>query len=220
MKFLSYDTPFGKIGTMIFDLIWLQILVVLTSIPLITVGASFTAMHTVLLKMYRDDLPSLTKEYFRAFKSNFKQATLIWLLYAVCIAVMLVDYLMSAQIPDTGLRIVLQLLPIPLIILCITLTWVFVLLSRYQNTIRQTLKNSLLICISRPFTTIGMILFSLAPAVLLIFVPSITMLVVFMGITTAGYMCAVLYSRIFDQLEGTDWRKEAAKALAESMQEK
>jgi Zn-dependent membrane protease YugP len=38
MRFLSYDTPFGKIGTMIFDLIWLQILVVLTSIPLITVG--------------------------------------------------------------------------------------------------------------------------------------------------------------------------------------
>lgn len=219
MKFLSYDSPLGKIGTTLFDLIWLQILLVLTSIPLFTIGASFTAMHTVLLKMYRDELTSVSKEYFRAFASNFKQATLIWLLYMVCIAVMVADYLLSIQIPDTGLRIVLQLLPIPLIILCITLTWVFVLQSRYQNTIRQTLKNSLLICISRPFTTVGMILISAVPAVLLVFVPSMTMLVVFMGITTAGYMCAILYSRIFDQLEGTDWRKQAAKELAESMRE-
>ena len=219
MKFLSYDSPLGRIGTAIFDLIWLQILVVLTSIPLITIGASFTAMHSVLLKMYRDELSSLSREYFRAFISNFKQATLIWLLYVVCIAIMLVDYIVSAQLPDTGLRIVLQLLPIPLVLLCVTLTWVFVLLSRYQNTIRQTLKNSLLVCISRPFTTIGMILISIVPIVLLIFFPSTTMLMVFMGITTAGYMCSILYSRIFDQLEGTDWRKEAAKALAESMQE-
>lgn len=219
MKFLSYDSPLGKIGTTLFDLIWLQILVVLTSIPLFTIGASFTAMHTVLLKMYRDNLTSVSKEYFRAFAANFKQSTLIWLLYMVCIAVMVADYLLSIQIPDTGLRIVLQLLPIPLVILCITLTWVFVLLSRYQNTIRQTLKNSLLICISRPFTTIGMLLICAVPVVLLIFVPSMTMLVVFMGISTAGYMCAILYSRIFDQLEGTDWRKQAAKELAESMQE-
>ncbi len=219
MKFLSYDSPFGKIGTMIFDLIWLQILFLITSIPLITAGASFTAMHSVVLKLYRENGGSVTRDYFRAFKENFRQGTLLWLLYLAAIFILVTDYLVASRVPDVFLRTVLQLLPIPLIALGLTLNWVFVLLSRYQNSIGQTLKNAVVLTVSRPLTSIGMLLIAAVPVALLFFVPNLMPLVLFMGITAAAYMRATLYSRIFDQLEGTDWRKEAAKELAEAMQE-
>ena len=58
----------------------MNIYFVLTSIPIVTIGASFTALYTVTNKMVNDDEGPVKDEYFKAFKSNFKQSTIIWLI--------------------------------------------------------------------------------------------------------------------------------------------
>lgn len=79
----NYDNPvwrfIGKFG----DLIVLNILWIITSIPIVTIGASTTAMYYVTLKLVRDEDGYTIRSYFRSFKENFKQATVIWLIMLV-----------------------------------------------------------------------------------------------------------------------------------------
>ena len=88
------DSKFTHFTNKFSDLITLNLWFVLTSLPLITIGASATAMHYVLLRIYRDELEySITKNYFRAFRENFRQATAIWFVNVVFGAVLFVDLL-------------------------------------------------------------------------------------------------------------------------------
>ena len=84
----NYDNPvwrfIGKLG----DLIILNVLWIVCSIPIFTIGASTTAVYYVTLKMVRDEEDSTIKSFFRSFKSNFKQATAIWLILLAAGAVL------------------------------------------------------------------------------------------------------------------------------------
>ena len=79
----NYDNPvwryIGKFG----DLILLNVLWIVCSIPIFTIGASTTAVYYVTLKLVRDEDGYTFRSYFRSFKENFKQATAIWLLLLI-----------------------------------------------------------------------------------------------------------------------------------------
>ena len=78
-KLFRMDSPLMRFLTKIADLMVLNILFCVTSIPLITIGASWTALYSVTLKMVRDEEGSVSRSYFRSFRQNFRQATLLWL---------------------------------------------------------------------------------------------------------------------------------------------
>lgn len=79
----NYDNPvwrfIGKFG----DLILLNILFVICSIPIFTIGASTTAVYYVTLKLARNDDGYTIRSFFKSFKENFKQSTIIWLILLV-----------------------------------------------------------------------------------------------------------------------------------------
>ena len=78
--FFNYDNPvwrfIGKFG----DLIILNVLWFVCSIPIFTIGASTTAVYYVTLKLARNDDGYTIRSFFKSFKENFKQATIIWLI--------------------------------------------------------------------------------------------------------------------------------------------
>ncbi len=80
MKFFSVDSPLMQALNRMADLLWLNVLTVLCCIPIVTVGASLTAMHYMLLKIVRDEETYVTRGFFKSFKNNFRQATVIWLI--------------------------------------------------------------------------------------------------------------------------------------------
>ncbi len=76
----SIDGPLYKISTVIYNLLVLNFLWLIFSIPFVTIGASTTALFYVTGKIVRqDNYTSLIKPFWHSFKTNFKQATLIWL---------------------------------------------------------------------------------------------------------------------------------------------
>ena len=68
MKFFNLDSPLMKFLSRMTDILWLNILTVVCSIPIVTAGASFTALHYVCLKMVRDEEGYITKDFFKSFK--------------------------------------------------------------------------------------------------------------------------------------------------------
>ena len=79
-RFFNMDNKFFVFMGRVADLILLNILCILCCIPIVTAGASITALYYVTLKMARDEESYIIRSFFRSFKQNFKQSTLIWIL--------------------------------------------------------------------------------------------------------------------------------------------
>jgi len=74
------DTPINRFLARLFDLFLLQLLFILTSIPLITIGASISAVFSVCRKLRQDSISGVVLCYFKEFAAGWKQATAAWLL--------------------------------------------------------------------------------------------------------------------------------------------
>ena len=92
MKIFDLDSPLMNVLNKMADLMWLNILTLICCIPIITAGAAFTSMHYVALKIVRNEESYITRSFFKSFKTNFRQATLIWLLILLIAAVLGGDY--------------------------------------------------------------------------------------------------------------------------------
>lgn len=77
------DTPINRFLARLFDLFLLQLLLILTSIPLVTIGASISAAFSVCRKLRQNSISGVISCYFRDFAANWKQATAAWLLFLV-----------------------------------------------------------------------------------------------------------------------------------------
>lgn len=72
----------------IVDLLLLNFLFVITSLPVLTLGASLTALFSVSLKLVRNEESYVSRDYFRAFKKNFCQATVSFWAFSLIIALL------------------------------------------------------------------------------------------------------------------------------------
>ena len=79
----NYDNPVWRFMGKFCDILLLNILWTLCSVPIVTIGASTTAVYYVTLKLVRDEEGPTVRSFFRSFKENFKQATVIWLILLV-----------------------------------------------------------------------------------------------------------------------------------------
>ena len=77
MKKNIFDNKIFQMLEKIIDCIYSSILWFIFSLPLITAGASTTALYYTVNKVIRYDRGNMSKEFFKAFKSNFRQSTLV-----------------------------------------------------------------------------------------------------------------------------------------------
>ena len=161
-------------------------------------------MHYVLLRIYRDEEGYIVKSYFKSFKENFKQATLIWLIYLGVILLVALD---AWIITKGGIEIptfIKYALVFVGVLGAFSLSWVFVLQSRYENPIKATIKNSFIVGVANFFKTVMMMIMLLVPA-LLILISEVTLPIVFFyGFSLPGLLQTLVYSKIFDRMEGVD----------------
>lgn len=183
------------------DLMILNILMIICCIPVITIGAAFTAMHYVLLKMVRDKEGYLIRGFFKSFALNFKQATLIWLLMLLVIAVYVGDILIFNY---SGLvfpkAVVIAVLAIALLLLMVA-AYIFPLQARFENSILNTLKNALMLAIINLPKTILMLVCYALPLVICYFSNYALLFAILFGISLPAYGAAWIYSGIFKKLE-------------------
>lgn len=200
-----------RLGYKLADLMVLQLAFLLASLPVITAGAAFTAMHYVLLKIYRNQEGSIWKDFWSAFRANFRQAALLWLIYLGVFLLLYFDLRLIVVTDLPYLKLSVYFLPIPLLLTILSLSWVFVLLSRYENTIGKTIRHSLLMILSHPLYTLINVILMLMPLLLVYLSTTLIPLVFFLGYSLPGLLRAIFYSRIFDKLESADWRKQRAE---------
>ncbi|WP_236023856.1 YesL family protein [Bifidobacterium miconis] len=202
-KVFDQDNMFFRFMGVVFDLIQLNLLTLLCCLPIVTAGASLTAMHTVLWRMIRHEETYISRQFFASFKQNFKQATAVWAVLLLAIAVMAVDVFVTLQMPAGQRRIMFAFLAFVGVLFVGFAQWYFPMLSRYENTVGGHAKNaaSLAIgCFPRTLCEI-VILVAFALAYMQWFVYVIPFIII-LGIALPEYCCAWLYNPVFQRLDG------------------
>lgn len=148
-KLFRMDSPLMRFLTKIADLMVLNVLFCVTSIPLITIGASWTALYSVTLKMVRDEEGSVSRSYFRSFRQNFRQATLLWLGVLVVLALLVLDIrVLNGMAGGTApglLRVGVEILALLGIMV---LQYLFPSLARFEASLADTLKNACMMALA------------------------------------------------------------------------
>ena len=200
-RFFDLESPLMRVLNRVADLMILKLLMIVCCIPVITIGAAVTAMHYVILKMVRGEEGYLVKGFFKSFRENFKQATLIWLMMLVIIAVYIGD---TVILLFSGLTfpkpLTIAVIAVGIIIALIAM-YVFPLLARFENTIRNTVKNAALIAVGNLPKTILMAVIYVLPLVVVYFSTYAMLFVFLFGISVPAYGAAWLYSNIFKKFE-------------------
>lgn len=184
------------------DLLWLNILTMLCCIPIITAGASITAMYSVTIKLVKKEEGYITRDFFKSFKTNFKQATLLWLIVLVVLVLFYGDYRILNYSSIEFPKILMVLLSAVFILCYFTYTYLFPLLSRYDNTIINIIRNSFLLSISNLPRTILIIVIQFIPIVALYFSQMVVPLILMFGMSFTAYLSSLLFVGIFKKLEG------------------
>lgn len=197
----SLDSPFINFMNKVADLIILNIVAAVCCIPIFTIGASMTALHYAVLKMVRNEESYIIKTFFKSFKQNFKQATIIWLMMLAVILILAGDFVIilysGINFPSWVRSVVAGMA----ILVVFATMHVFPILSRFENTIRDTYKNSLFMGILTMPKTVLMMVIWVIPIVILLYVVQLYPLVFFFGISAPAFFCAMLYNSTFKRFE-------------------
>ena len=101
MGIFSPDGALARLLNTLGNLIVLNILTIICCVPVFTAGAAMTALYTMVMRMARKEDGKIISEYFKAFKANFKQATILWLIFGGLIAFMTFDIWLLRSITGT-----------------------------------------------------------------------------------------------------------------------
>ena len=141
MGIFRVDSPLYKFISRLVDVLVLNFWLVICSIPILTAGASITAAYSVCMKMVKEEEGYITKSFFKAFKENWKQGTILWFISLVCMYLVYLDFQVFHAYED-GPILLCMIGILAGIIFFFSLLYTFPQAARYQNTIKQMMKNS------------------------------------------------------------------------------
>jgi uncharacterized membrane protein YesL len=191
------------LGTMA-DLMILNMLTVLCCVPIVTAGASFTAMHYVLQKLVRGEENYVSRQFFHSFKENFVQSTIIWIGMVVVYGALFVDWRILRMQGDQFPGFLIILLYGAAVIIFLYTLYIFPILARYKNTIRGILKLAFAVTIMGSITLRTLaagILYIVPFAILLIYGWGSIPILLLMGFTVPGFFRAMMYRGLFNKYE-------------------
>ncbi len=126
----------------------LNICFVISILPVFTIGAAFTAMYAMMFRIQRRDDYTVVREYFMEFRANFKKGTIAWLLIILAVVIMWGQYTYICNFSGTMASLYEFLLIVESVLVVLTVPFVFPLLAYFDNSIKNTFRNSFLLAVS------------------------------------------------------------------------
>lgn len=208
-SFFNYDSPFFQFLNRVADLIIVNVLFLVCCVPLITVGASLAGLTKVTQNIALNAEGGVVKTFFRAFRDDFKQATAVWLVMAAFLAALFCDRILVDGYLTGGPAAALRGLLLALALACLAVAcYLYPLLVRYDNTLKQHILNAILLAVSKLPRTALMTAAGALPFVLCYFAPAAFLKsLAFWAIIGCGFISCIqsyLMSPVLAQLENRD----------------
>lgn len=199
-NFFNPDGNIMKALSRVADLAILNVLWLICCVPIVTVGAATTALFSVTLKMVKNEESYIFRGYIQAIRRNFKQSTIIWIVLLAIMIVLGTDYYIMCNW-DNQLRYpMLTVIILAGVVLLFVVLYIFPLIAKFENTIREYFKNAVLMSVRHlPYTVMLAVIFGLQVYVcvnMLVNYQYLPILVLF-GESVFAYVMSYIYVRIF-----------------------
>lgn len=207
-KLFRVNSPLMRKLAQLPDLILLNLLWIICCLPVFTIGAATTALHTVVQKYVTEEEQGVIKPFFSAFRMNFRQSTKLWIPLCLLYILLAVDLLYLLNYA-AGIALALW---IPFLILgaiaAILLSYGFPLIARYDNDLKTVISNAFLLFSLHFFPSLGVIALNLLPWGLLLLEPNLflrtSILWVFAGGSLISYIVNCILLPIFRKYDPKD----------------
>lgn len=161
----NYDGPLMEALTWIADMVILNLLCILCCLPVITAGASVAAAHKVTQNWIFQENQPVVRTFFRSFRQNFRQATVVWLITLAGVLLMALDFmLVTSYVEGAFANVMFALLVVVCAAAALILSYMYPLIVRYQNTLPGHLRNAAILALARiPRSALITALFAIPP---------------------------------------------------------
>lgn len=193
-SFFSADNPLIRFLNRVCDILVLHVLWLVCSLPVFTIGASTTALYYTAMKNIKLEDGYVARRFFKSFKQNFKQSTIMWLLSLLALTVFGLDLYLCIEYKMKPLIVVFT------VILCVcvfTISYIFPLQSKFDNPIKVTIRNAFLLSIKYfPWTLLLLFIFAFT-CYLIYYSLVFAFIMLCSGAGLYAYGTAFIYNKLF-----------------------
>lgn len=213
MKLLDPDSPIMSFLARVADLVILNVLWLLCCLPVVTAGASTTAMYHVVRHLQEESISSVTRDFFRSFKSDFRQATPVYLLLLIPTAAVVMNaWILSAQSSDVVPVYVRAIWMVSALMLTFVVSVVYPVMAYFDDTVWKTLRTAAVLAVAKLPRTVLISAINLLPIIMLFvslpfFLRSSIFWLLIGGSLTAYLNMLILrpvFKKIIDERPGAD----------------
>ena len=154
-------SAFMRSLTWITDVVWINLMIMIASVPVITIGAALSAGYDTLRRT-RIGQGAVTRNFVHAFRANFVQATCLWAVLGPSGALIAASWILLRIVPLMVIQFALS------IIWMITMVWVWPLQATFENSLSATLRNAFLIGLTSVRATCVMLMIDVLMAAIMV----------------------------------------------------
>ncbi len=212
------DGPLMQFLNKLADLLTVSVLWLIGCLPVVTIGASTTALYYAVIKIIQGE-GRVSSNFFKSYKQNLKQAIVVELIMAVVGLILAVDLWYSFAVESLLAQILSVAVFAMLVVYGAVLSYLFPLLSRFYYTTGVLFKNAVLIALLNLPYTIVILFLNLVPWLLLFLRPDwffrLLPVIVFLGAGLIAYVNSLMFLRIFRKYTPKEVLDEEEKGLAQ-----
>lgn len=194
-RIFDINNPVMRWIIRIFDCMCLSVLWLAASLPVITAGASTTALYVAIHRCIRLEEGSLWKTFWQAFRENFKRSSLCWLIALAVLALFVLDALVFRTMALNGQPLG-GLYWLILLLIAIALTWMaylFCYAERFTGSVKDVLRFSFLMMVLHPVKAITVLVILLGGAALVLLAPGLLVILP----AAVCWLCDVVIAGVF-----------------------
>lgn len=204
-KIFNLDNGIMRFFSRIIDIVVLNFIFIICCIPVITIGASLTAMYSITLKMVKNEESHIIRGFLKAFKQNFRQGTIVGIIAIIIVLFIAIDLRIIAMSGYDSLKVVQVLCYVVAFWGYIVFLYAFSILARFVHTTKEVFKNSFMISIMNFKWTLLLILIN-GPFVFMLFYSGVSMLLLFTILIICGFsglamIQSFILRKIFERYE-------------------
>lgn len=204
------DNPFMRFMTAVFDATVSYMLFLVCCLPVVTIGAATTALHSTMLAIANDTCGGVLRKFFDAFKEDFKLSTILWGIFALVGAIVVADVVICFGFEMEVVNHMLFFMR-GITIFCVCLytamsVYTFAGVAKFEVSWKQALRNALVFAMKFPLATLGILVTSAA----ILVVAWMTLIWGLPVIIILQYLQTLILNAVFNKTLGIKKEKKQA----------
>lgn len=183
------------------NFIVLNLVFLITCLPVFTIGTALSSLYYVTLKEARGEYGYLIRPYLRKFRENLKAGTAAFAILFVIGAILLFNLAFWFSIGSIASSVLTGLFFIALLLWLLVFTYTFPLIARFENTTRQTLKNAFCLMMTNVKPTLALLCIYIVVVTLCMFTKPMKLLMVLFGFAFIAYCQSFVFKKVFAPYE-------------------